>query len=343
MVPASILILALIVFTGFVIPGSESLMINEFHNREFTCGAFVSSPGVPGHENTALANRACSAVGAVPGRLTVDSDAYIGSQYRCFSSHKRRNIAILFAFAIGLHMVYLLATEYVSAKKSKGEVLIFRRGVSAPTRSKADPEASRAFPTGESCARPAMFSSRTSGLDSQTSWSILDLLEKLSRAGQPILCTIHQPSAMLFLARGGRTVAPPPGENPAEWMLTAIVAAPGSATEVDWHQAWKSSPEYQAVQDELSRLKTQGQGAANGEKRSDEDAGLSRREFAAPLRDQFLIVTRRVFQQYWRTPSYIYAKLILCCSAALFIGLVFLDAPPQQHPGAAEPDPLVQH
>ena len=54
----------------------------------------------------------------------------------------------------------------------------------------------------------------TSGLDSQTSWAILDLLERLSEAGQSILCTIHQPSAMLFqrfdrllfLAEGGRTV-----------------------------------------------------------------------------------------------------------------------------------------
>jgi ABC-type multidrug transport system ATPase subunit len=54
----------------------------------------------------------------------------------------------------------------------------------------------------------------TSGLDSQTSWAICDLMEKLTRAGQAILCTIHQPSAMLFqrfdrllfLASGGRTI-----------------------------------------------------------------------------------------------------------------------------------------
>lgn len=38
----------------------------------------------------------------------------------------------------------------------------------------------------------------TSGLDSQTSWSICDLMEKLTKSGQAILCTIHQPSAMLF-------------------------------------------------------------------------------------------------------------------------------------------------
>lgn len=54
----------------------------------------------------------------------------------------------------------------------------------------------------------------TSGLDSQTSWAICDLMEKLTKNGQAILCTIHQPSAMLFqrfdrllfLAKGGRTV-----------------------------------------------------------------------------------------------------------------------------------------
>ena len=54
----------------------------------------------------------------------------------------------------------------------------------------------------------------TSGLDSQTAWSILALLKKLANNGQAILCTIHQPSAILFqefdrlifLASGGRTV-----------------------------------------------------------------------------------------------------------------------------------------
>jgi ATP-binding cassette, subfamily G (WHITE), member 2, PDR len=53
----------------------------------------------------------------------------------------------------------------------------------------------------------------TSGLDSQTSWAILSLLDKLSKAGQSILCTIHQPSAVLFerfdrlllLSEGGKT------------------------------------------------------------------------------------------------------------------------------------------
>lgn len=38
----------------------------------------------------------------------------------------------------------------------------------------------------------------TSGLDSHTSCSILNLLKKLTKAGQAILCTIHQPSTILF-------------------------------------------------------------------------------------------------------------------------------------------------
>ena len=54
----------------------------------------------------------------------------------------------------------------------------------------------------------------TSGLDSQTAWSICKLIRKLADHGQAILCTIHQPSAillkefdrLLFLQRGGKTV-----------------------------------------------------------------------------------------------------------------------------------------
>ena len=69
----------------------------------------------------------------------------------------------------------------------------------------------------ELAARPQLLlflDEPTSGLDSQTSWTIIKLIKKLTRAGQAVLCTIHQPSATLFsnfdrlllLARGGQTV-----------------------------------------------------------------------------------------------------------------------------------------
>ena len=38
----------------------------------------------------------------------------------------------------------------------------------------------------------------TSGLDSQSAYSIVRFLKKLSRAGQAIVCTIHQPSSILI-------------------------------------------------------------------------------------------------------------------------------------------------
>jgi ATP-binding cassette subfamily G (WHITE) protein 2 (PDR) len=53
----------------------------------------------------------------------------------------------------------------------------------------------------ELVARPALLlflDEPTSGLDSRTSWSIVNLLTKLSKSGQAVLCTIHQPSAILF-------------------------------------------------------------------------------------------------------------------------------------------------
>lgn len=41
----------------------------------------------------------------------------------------------------------------------------------------------------------------TSGLDSQSAWSIVSFLKKLSRAGQAIICTIHQPSSVIIQVR----------------------------------------------------------------------------------------------------------------------------------------------
>src|SRR5579859_6496991 len=56
--------------------------------------------------------------------------------------------------------------------------------------------------------------SANSGLDAQSAFNIVRFLRKLCDAGQAILCTIHQPSAILFehfddlllLQAGGKTV-----------------------------------------------------------------------------------------------------------------------------------------
>lgn len=154
---------------------------------------------------------------------------------------------------------------------------------------------------------------------------------------------IHQPSAMLFqrfnrllfLAKGGRTVyfgevgknsailrkylesngapACPADANPAEWMLEVIGAAPGTTTDVDWPAVWRASPEYMATHRELERLKETRPQETEPASASD-DPSLYR-EFAAPAMVQQVEVLHRVFQQYWRTPSYIYSKMALCIAS----------------------------
>ncbi|KAG7195696.1 Multidrug resistance protein [Scheffersomyces spartinae] len=190
----------------------------------------------------------------------------------------------------------------------------------------------------------------TSGLDSQTAWAVCKLLRKLADHGQAILCTIHQPSAilmkefdrLLFLQKGGKTVYfgdlgenslvlinyfekygahPCPKEaNPAEWMLEVIGAAPGSHANQDYHEVWRNSTEYQDVQAELNRMETQ-LGAIP--KEADEQ---SQKTYAAPLWKQFGIVTWRAIVQNWRTPTYVYSKFFLVVSSMIFNGFAFFKA-----------------
>lgn len=190
----------------------------------------------------------------------------------------------------------------------------------------------------------------TSGLDSQTAWSICKLMRKLADNGQAILCTIHQPSALLlkefdrllFLQKGGQTVyfgdlgencttlinyfekygahKCPTEANPAEWMLEVVGAAPGSHANQDYFEVWRNSTEYQDVQNTLSEMETE------LVKLPRDESPDSHLRYAAPLWKQYLIVSHRVIQQNWRTPSYIYAKCFLLWSSALFNGFSFFKA-----------------
>lgn len=191
----------------------------------------------------------------------------------------------------------------------------------------------------------------TSGLDSQSSWAICSFLRKLADSGQAILCTVHQPSAilfqtfdrLLFLAKGGKTVyfgdigqnshtllnyfeehgARRCGdeENPAEYMLEIVNNGVNDKGE-DWHSVWTASSEYQNVQRELDRLHEEKLAESPGA----EDNDSSQSEFATPFTTQLWEVTYRIFQQYWRLPSYIFAKFMLGTAAGLFIGFSFFDA-----------------
>jgi ATP-binding cassette subfamily G (WHITE) protein 2 (PDR) len=188
-------------------------------------------------------------------------------------------------------------------------------------------------------------------LDSQSSWAICAFLRKLADAGQAVLCTIHQPSAilfqefdrLLFLAKGGKTVYFGPigknsktlldyyeshgarkcgdDENPAEYMLE-IVNKGSQGQGADWHEVWKGSEEIDAVQQELHRIHKE----KLNEPPSGEDEAGSHDEFAMPFASQLSVVTVRVFQQYWRMPDYIIAKWMLGVTSGLFIGFSFFNS-----------------
>lgn len=207
----------------------------------------------------------------------------------------------------------------------------------------------------ELVAKPALLvflDEPTSGLDSQTAWSICQLMRKLANHGQAILCTIHQPSAMLmqefdrllFMRRGGETVyfgdlgegcqtmidyfeshgsgKCPPSANPAEWMLEVVGAAPGSHANQDYHEVWRNSEEYKAVQEELDSMErelpnTTGQLIDDDERH---------KAYAASIMYQIKMVSVRLFEQYYRSPDYLWPKFFLTIFNNLFIGFTFFKA-----------------
>ena len=169
----------------------------------------------------------------------------------------------------------------------------------------------------------------TSGLDSGAAFNIVRFLRKLADAGQAILCTIHQPSAVLFeqfdelllLKSGGRTVYHgelghdsrslidyfegnggkkcPPKTNPAEYMLEAIGAGNPDYEGPDWGDLWAASPEKQARSEEIQTIIQKRRNASVSEEVKDD------REFAMPLATQVYTVTRRNFVAYWRSQDYL--------------------------------------
>ncbi|OJJ78039.1 hypothetical protein ASPBRDRAFT_191300 [Aspergillus brasiliensis CBS 101740] len=180
----------------------------------------------------------------------------------------------------------------------------------------------------------------TSGLDGQAAYNIVRFLKKLAAAGQAILVTIHQPSALLFsefdslllLARGGNTVyfgdigdhasvvkdyfhrhgAPcPPGKNPAEHIIDVV-----SDRNKDWHNIWLESPEQQKVLTELDRITEEA--ARSGPHAVDDGF-----EFAMPLWDQCKIVSLRLSKAMYRNVAYVNNKFALHIITGLFTGFSF--------------------
>ncbi|TDZ32326.1 Brefeldin A resistance protein [Colletotrichum spinosum] len=182
----------------------------------------------------------------------------------------------------------------------------------------------------------------TSGLDSGAAFNIVRFLRKLADAGQAVLCTIHQPSAVLFenfddlllLKSGGRVVyhGPlgqdsqeliqyfesngaqkcPPNSNPAEYMLEAIGAGDPNYKGKDWGDVWSQSKHREARSREIDEMLAKRRDVEPSKSLKDD------REYAMPLSVQTMAVVKRSFVAYWRTPNYIVGKFMLHILTGLF-------------------------
>ncbi|KAH9822134.1 ABC-2 type transporter-domain-containing protein [Melampsora americana] len=191
----------------------------------------------------------------------------------------------------------------------------------------------------------------TSGLDAQSAHSIIRILQKLAETGQAILCTIHQPNALLFesfdrlllLNQGGRCVyfgdvgrdsrvvrsyfekngARCPDEaNPAEFILEAIGV--GNASQMggkeDWTDRWLKSKEYAETQYEIRHLKQATPARAH------ERLDLSGTDWVN-FGYQLKTVLTRTNRAYFRNADYQLTRLHNHVSIGLLVGLSFLNLP----------------
>ena len=201
----------------------------------------------------------------------------------------------------------------------------------------------------ELAAKPSLLflDEPTSGLDSQSAYSIVRFLRKLARAGHGLICTIHQPSSLLIqefdmilaLNPGGNTfyfgpvgdngsavnkyfadrgVQCPPHKNVAEFILET--AAKGGKRDdgrrLNWNEEWTRSREQKAVIAEIEEFKAE-------RSKFPAPKADTQHEFASPVWLQITTLTKRLFTQYWRSPSYLYGKLFVAVIIGTFNGFTY--------------------
>ncbi|KAK4234448.1 ABC-2 type transporter-domain-containing protein [Achaetomium macrosporum] len=144
MAPVSTLVMLFVMYAGYVIPPGymvpwlgwvrwinpvyyayEALMVNEFDGRVFPCTTVV--PEGPQYTQGGMEGRVCSAIGAVPGAQDVQGAAYLALKFGYVRSHLWRNLGILVSIMFIFGAIHLLATELIPARRSRGEVLLFKR------------------------------------------------------------------------------------------------------------------------------------------------------------------------------------------------------------------------
>lgn len=177
-------------------------------------------------------------------------------------------------------------------------------------------------------------------------------LRRLADHGQTVLCTVHQPSAILFqqfeklllLGMNGRPcyfgdIGPNsktlieyfekngaricgPAENPAEYILEVVGKGNSTTGQLDWPFIWNESPENAEVHKRIELICMEKPNQTTSEALDESTNHPTHEpEFALPFVDQLWWVTVRVFQQYWRSPDYIWAKMLLGTVSALSVSV----------------------
>lgn len=109
----------------------------------------------------------------------------------------------------------------------------------------------------------------------------------------------------------------PPTTNVAEFLLDAGVGnVRAHHHRVDWIQLWQESKEFAEVKKEIGNI-------VDTRKPLQKDETIGRHEFAATTWDQTRILTKRMWLNYWRSPSYLYAILFTTLSTAILAGFTF--------------------
>lgn len=142
---AGVVLLAVVIYTGFVIPrpnmhpwfgwifwinplayAYESLIVNEFHGREFPCSNVI--PRYPVFKNGSYPMFICGEKGAIAGELFVNGDRYLNDSFHYQFEHMWRNFGILCGFLVFFLGLYLLMSEINSSSGSSAEALVYRFG-----------------------------------------------------------------------------------------------------------------------------------------------------------------------------------------------------------------------
>lgn len=203
----------------------------------------------------------------------------------------------------------------------------------------------------ELVAKPALLflDEPTSGLDSQSAWSIVRLLRKLANSGQATLCTIHQPSSVLFdefdrlllLMKGGKTAffgeigdqsrnvidyfesngafSCPGDANPAEYILDVVGAGASAHVDRNWNETWLQSKQHRETITQIQTLTEHGAAQTPAQ----QIAASGETAFAVPWLSQYRAVQTRLYRSYWRNPTYVNGKVFLNVAAGLFVGFTF--------------------